>query len=237
MQRRRKRRKRWRAHLCLNVECDEAVRDQVVDGLEPFLPDEVLSIMIETEVSRLVTKPRRKEEALALVLSSSGSDPESKGQSMQKLILSIRNLARALQKSSAAVLCRHTKLFKQWRSEATFSSIWAEPWRFIIFDTLFKMLKTRQLFASKSVKRENKTLHSKDKQQRRKKSFSHNQTLLFSFFVSRTEITRCQKMSQTKRQSCDRQTDRQPLNWANTLSAPQWITIKPPPDKAAKLHH
>lgn len=53
-------------HLCLNVERDEAVCDQVVDGLEPLLSDKVLPVMVETEVSRLVPKPgmgwRKKDE-------------------------------------------------------------------------------------------------------------------------------------------------------------------------------
>lgn len=44
-------------HLCLNVECDEAVCDQVVDGLEPLLSNKVLPVMVETEVSCLVPKP------------------------------------------------------------------------------------------------------------------------------------------------------------------------------------
>lgn len=45
------------SHLCLDVERDEAVCDQVVDGLEPLLSDEVLPVMVEAEVSRLVPKP------------------------------------------------------------------------------------------------------------------------------------------------------------------------------------
>lgn len=45
------------AHLCLNVKRDEAVCDQVVDGLEPLLSDKVLPVMVEAEVSRLVPKP------------------------------------------------------------------------------------------------------------------------------------------------------------------------------------
>lgn len=48
-------------HLCLNVECDEAICDEVVDGLEPFLPNKVLSVMIETEVSGLVPKPTEEK--------------------------------------------------------------------------------------------------------------------------------------------------------------------------------
>lgn len=45
-------------HLCLNVERDEAVGDQVVDGLEPLLSNKVLPVVVESEVSRLVPKPR-----------------------------------------------------------------------------------------------------------------------------------------------------------------------------------
>lgn len=44
-------------HLCLNVKRDEAVCDQVMDGLKPLLSNKVFSIMVETEVSRLVPKP------------------------------------------------------------------------------------------------------------------------------------------------------------------------------------
>lgn len=44
-------------HLCLNVECDEPICDQVVDGLKPLLSDKVLPVMVETEVSRLIPKP------------------------------------------------------------------------------------------------------------------------------------------------------------------------------------
>lgn len=51
--------RKWRTDtdLCLDVERDEAVCDQVVDGLEPLLPDKVLPVMVETEVSRLVAEP------------------------------------------------------------------------------------------------------------------------------------------------------------------------------------
>lgn len=45
-------------HLCLDVECDEAVCDQVMNGLEPLLSNKMLPIMVEAEVSRLVPKPR-----------------------------------------------------------------------------------------------------------------------------------------------------------------------------------
>jgi len=48
-------------HLGLDVERDEAVRDQVVDGLEPLLSNKVLPVVVETEVSRLVPKPGRNE--------------------------------------------------------------------------------------------------------------------------------------------------------------------------------
>lgn len=44
-------------HLRLDVEGDEAVCDQVVDGLKPLLTNKVLPVMVETEVLRLVTKP------------------------------------------------------------------------------------------------------------------------------------------------------------------------------------
>lgn len=43
--------------LCLDVERDEAVCHQVVDGLKPLLSDKVLPVMVETKVSRLVPKP------------------------------------------------------------------------------------------------------------------------------------------------------------------------------------
>lgn len=60
-------------HLCLNVKRDEPVCDQVVDGLKPLLSNKVFSIMVETEVSRLVPKPgmedRVKREKLALFYS------------------------------------------------------------------------------------------------------------------------------------------------------------------------
>ncbi len=52
-------RDRWtHTHLCLNVERDEAVCDQVVDGLKPLLSHKVLPVMVEAEVPRLVPKPR-----------------------------------------------------------------------------------------------------------------------------------------------------------------------------------
>ena len=44
-------------HLCLNVERDQAVRDQVVDGLEPLLSHKVFPVVVETEVPRLVPEP------------------------------------------------------------------------------------------------------------------------------------------------------------------------------------
>lgn len=54
------------AHLGLDVKSDESVCDQVVDGLEPLLSNKVFTIMVETEVFGLVSKPevrRRKTEA------------------------------------------------------------------------------------------------------------------------------------------------------------------------------
>lgn len=47
-------------HLCLDVECDEAICDEVMDGLKPLLPNKVFPVMVETEVSRLVPKPAEK---------------------------------------------------------------------------------------------------------------------------------------------------------------------------------
>lgn len=44
-------------HLCLNVKRDEAVCDQVMDGLKPLLSNKVFSIMVETEVSCLIPEP------------------------------------------------------------------------------------------------------------------------------------------------------------------------------------
>lgn len=43
--------------LGLDVEGDERVRDEVVDRLEPLLPDEVLSIVEQPVVEGLVAKP------------------------------------------------------------------------------------------------------------------------------------------------------------------------------------
>lgn len=43
--------------LGLDVEGDERVRDEVVDRLEPLLPDEVLPIVEQPVVEGLVTKP------------------------------------------------------------------------------------------------------------------------------------------------------------------------------------
>lgn len=43
--------------LGLNVEGDERVRHEVVDRLEPLLPDEVLPIVEQPVVEGLVTKP------------------------------------------------------------------------------------------------------------------------------------------------------------------------------------
>lgn len=42
--------------LGLDVERDQAVRHQVVDGLEALLPDKVLPIVVEAEVSGLVAE-------------------------------------------------------------------------------------------------------------------------------------------------------------------------------------
>jgi hypothetical protein len=45
-------------HLCLDVERDQAVGDQVMDGLEPLLGDKVLPIVVQTEVFGLVPEAR-----------------------------------------------------------------------------------------------------------------------------------------------------------------------------------
>lgn len=45
----------------LDVEGDERVRHQVVDRLEPLLPDEVLPIVEQPVVEGLVTKPEEME--------------------------------------------------------------------------------------------------------------------------------------------------------------------------------
>lgn len=50
---------RGATHLGLDVERDEAVGDQVVDGLEPLFSNKVLPVVVETEVSRLVPEPGR----------------------------------------------------------------------------------------------------------------------------------------------------------------------------------
>lgn len=47
--------------LGLNVEGDERVRDEVVDRLEPLLPDKVLPIVEQPVVEGLVTKPAAME--------------------------------------------------------------------------------------------------------------------------------------------------------------------------------
>lgn len=47
--------------LGLDVEGDERVRDEVVDRLEPLLPDEVLPIVEQPVVEGLVTKPAAME--------------------------------------------------------------------------------------------------------------------------------------------------------------------------------
>lgn len=44
-------------NLGLDVERDQAVRHQVVDGLKPFLTHKVLSIMVEAEIPGLVAEP------------------------------------------------------------------------------------------------------------------------------------------------------------------------------------
>lgn len=46
-----------RAHLGLDVEGDQAVCHQVVDGLEPLLAHKVLPIVVEAEVPGLVAEP------------------------------------------------------------------------------------------------------------------------------------------------------------------------------------
>lgn len=47
--------------LGLDVEGDERVRDQVVDRLEPLLPDEVLPIVEQPVVEGLVSKSAETE--------------------------------------------------------------------------------------------------------------------------------------------------------------------------------
>lgn len=47
--------------LGLDVEGDERVRDEVVDRLEPLLPDKVLAIVEQPVVEGLVTKPAETE--------------------------------------------------------------------------------------------------------------------------------------------------------------------------------
>lgn len=44
-------------NLGLDVERDQAVRHQVVDGLKPFLAHKVLSVMVEAEIPGLVAEP------------------------------------------------------------------------------------------------------------------------------------------------------------------------------------
>lgn len=46
-----------RAHLGLDVERDQAVCHQVVDGLEPLLTHKVLPVVVEAEVPGLVAEP------------------------------------------------------------------------------------------------------------------------------------------------------------------------------------
>lgn len=49
-------------HLCLDVKRDEAICDQIMDGLKPLLSNKVLSIVVETKVSRLVPKPKMEPD-------------------------------------------------------------------------------------------------------------------------------------------------------------------------------
>lgn len=44
-------------NLSLDVKSDEAICDQVMDGLKPLLSNKVLPIMVEAEVSCLVPEP------------------------------------------------------------------------------------------------------------------------------------------------------------------------------------
>lgn len=46
-----------RAHLGLDVECDQSVSHQVVDGLEPLLAHKVLPVVVQAEVPGLVAEP------------------------------------------------------------------------------------------------------------------------------------------------------------------------------------
>lgn len=55
------------AYLCLDVECDQAVRHQVVDGLKPLLSHKVFTIVIKAEVSGLVAEPEGKASSSDLV--------------------------------------------------------------------------------------------------------------------------------------------------------------------------
>lgn len=45
-------------HLGLNIQRDESISDQVMNGLKPLLSNKVLPIMIETKVSCLIPKPQ-----------------------------------------------------------------------------------------------------------------------------------------------------------------------------------
>lgn len=55
----------------LDVQRDQPVCYQVVDGLETFLPDEMLPIVKETEVSGLIPKAERKTKERKTVLDPS----------------------------------------------------------------------------------------------------------------------------------------------------------------------
>lgn len=50
--------------LGLDVEGDERVRHEVVDRLEPLLPDEVLPIVEQPVVEGLVTKPEHRTQGV-----------------------------------------------------------------------------------------------------------------------------------------------------------------------------